>query len=396
MSYCYDTQDPSSNYRYMSVTVSFTGVVPGKTSVEDGDESKDDEDSDTSTSRKWRYRFEIPTGLKDAVTAKFGTSELFQLSDSEIINDSWSLEADDESTLTSRGETVLLHVPTVKPNNTGVYVMRYSLGTENAGSSLNIHGIDSVIDTVSTTALNEVDYAFFDESYNEITNVPENGVVYVAMQMTEGTETRGVITTGSSSRLPIGTITPIASSDELIDTIASVLSIDREQIYFLTDDQILEAREPDSELMKEIQDNDDKLIGKLNTLSVDKDGYYVFKVTLSDDLFAQVDSVDVEALRVYYAIYDSLEASGIEFDASFLVGLLKTWELLTMKGERLKTGTKEFLMVGALNSGQPLSLYLAKVLRAILLMAGVGCDVGTGIISSIMALVFLVKIRNKS
>ncbi len=324
---------------------------------------------------------------------KFGTSELFQLSDSEIINDSWSLEADDESALTIRGETVLLHVPTVKPNNTGVYVMRYSLGTENVGSPLSVHGIVSAAGTISATALNDVDYALFDENNNEVTTVPDNGVVYVAMQMTAGEETRGVITTGGGP-LPLGTITPIASSDELIDTIASVMEIDRSQIYFLTEAQIFEAQEPDTDLRKKVQEDNNQLLGKLNTLKVDKDGYYVFKVTLSDELFAKIDGVNVEDLRVYYAVHDLVETSEIKFNASFLVGLLKTWELLTMKGEKMKTGAKEFLMVGALNSGQPLSLYLAKAFLA-LLMSGVGCNGGVGIIGIILVSAFIVKVKHQ-
>ena len=58
------------------------------------------------------------------------------------------------------------------------------------------------------------------------------------------------------------------------------------------------------------------------------------------------------------------------------MGLLNTWELLSLSGEKLEFGVKEFLMVGLLNAGTPFSVYITKLL--IMLLLG-GCDSGLGL-----------------
>ena len=60
------------------------------------------------------------------------------------------------------------------------------------------------------------------------------------------------------------------------------------------------------------------------------------------------------------------------------------WELLTLKGEKLQVSAREFLMVGFLNSGQPMSLFLAKAIIAAI-TGGAGCNAGIGFAGLIMA-----------
>ena len=66
----------------------------------------------------------------------------------------------------------------------------------------------------------------------------------------------------------------------------------------------------------------------------------------------------------------------IEIAPAFITGILNTFELLTMTGEKMDTiGLREFLLIGLLDAGKPLSLYLAKLL--IMLLLG-GCSYGWG------------------
>lgn len=50
--------------------------------------------------------------------------------------------------------------------------------------------------------------------------------------------------------------------------------------------------------------------------------------------------------------------------------------MLTLTGEKLEFGAKEFLMVGFLNAGTPFSVYLTKLIVALLMG---GCDACFGI-----------------
>ena len=70
--------------------------------------------------------------------------------------------------------------------------------------------------------------------------------------------------------------------------------------------------------------------------------------------------------------------------ASFIIGLLNSWELLTLKGEKLQMSAREFLMVGFLNSGEPLTLFLAKAILSIVTGGAGGCNVGLGLVSIII------------
>ena len=75
-----------------------------------------------------------------------------------------------------------------------------------------------------------------------------------------------------------------------------------------------------------------------------------------------------------YALYD--DGSSEQVNTSILPGLINTWELLTLSGEKLEFGAREFLMVGFLNAGTPFSVYLTKILLALLMG---GCDSGLGL-----------------
>ena len=224
--YKYDTKAASSSITdpYMNVYVSFIG----------SDTTDDEEERSVVTipedvnSREWRYQFTIPSDLYSVLISKFrlgDSTSIFQFNNDEILDESWSLDNSDLESLKARGESVVLNIPSVRPNNSGVYVMRYSLEGANVGDNLLIHGITTA---VAPSSLEEVEYVFYDQAFNEITRVPSDGVVYVAMRLTAGTNHRGVITIVAS--LPTLTITPVVSSDELVQNIAISVSRDKSEI----------------------------------------------------------------------------------------------------------------------------------------------------------------------
>ena len=205
--YDYDTQanvdDP-----YLIVLVTFTGVIdqssnsnaPADDNTPNTNDNKnispnnnnnaetinnDTEININTNSHAWRYQFDIPAGLSSAIASKFGIdpSLIFQFSDSEIISENWNLNTDDNSAINQLGEQVTIKFPIVKPSNTGVYVMRYSLENSAVGSPLKIRVVSSANSAeLNTASLQNIEYAFFDENFNEITSVPENGIIYATVK----------------------------------------------------------------------------------------------------------------------------------------------------------------------------------------------------------------------
>ncbi len=425
--YDYDTQanvdDP-----YLTVLVTFTGVIDqssnsNATADDDTPNTNDNKNispnnnnnnnnaetinNDTeininTNSHAWRYQFDIPAGLSSAIASKFGIdpSLIFQFSDSEIISENWNLNTDDNSAINQLGEQVTIKFPIVKPSNTGVYVMRYSLENSAVGSPLKIRVVSSANSAeLNTASLQNIEYAFFDENFNEVTSVPENGIIYATVKMSAGNTTRVVMTT--ANELATGTITPVPQElradiiENVIKTLAPIISLDKEDINFIEANNIFDAREPSENLKSKAKKENYDIIGKFNTLLVDKSGIYIFHVTLSDDLFKQINGVNMNDFKIYSedVSISSLQTSSLNsdfnfnsFNSSFIFGLLNTFECLTMTGKKLEFGTRDFLMVGFLNSGKPLSIYIARIIIA--LLTG-GCNSGFGITGLIIVTVII-------
>ena len=190
-----------------------------------------------------------------------------------------------------------------------------------------------------------------------------------------------------NASLPSSVIEPVTLSDDLLDKIASVVSTDKSQIHYLTQDNISAPQEPTQAMKDYAQSDSAELIGKLNTITVDSEGWYVFKITLTDELYSLLQGKNVSDFK-FYGLNDS---DATQPNASFIMGLLNTWEVLTLSGEKMETfGAKEFLMVGFLNAGKPFSVYLAKIIIA--LLSG-GCEVGSGIAGLCVLGLVLLRLR---
>ena len=169
--------------------------------------------------------------------------------------------------------------------------------------------------------------------------------------------------------------------ENLAETLASA-DISAEQIRFITDGNISTAREP-TQSMKEYINNDGyEAAYKLNTLTVSEDGYYVFQINIPEDFVG----MNVSDIKIY-ALKNS------DFNASFFAlvnGILNYGEITNMFGVKIDTLPEKVLAVGFLQASTPFSVYLAKILIAV--MAG-GCESGLGISGLILAAVFFLKKR---
>ena len=172
--------------------------------------------------------------------------------------------------------------------------------------------------------------------------------------------------------LPEGTIQPTQqlTPDVLENIVQAVDGINSaDEISYITSVNIGGVSDPTDEMTQTVQEDSREIIGAMNTLSVDKSGWYVMKLTLSDELFELVRGMKPEDLKVY-----SLADSDSQPNAALINGILNTFELLSITGEKIDTiGARELLMVGLLEAGESFSMFLAKLIIA---MLADGCTTG--------------------
>lgn len=178
---------------------------------------------------------------------------------------------------------------------------------------------------------------------------------------------------------------PLSRLDpDLAKFIADQLGIPVEELNFINQDALGEPEEATPVMRQYVKNDRHEIISGINMLSVDKDGWYVFQVTLSDDVFEQVRDKDVKNFK-FYGLTDS-ESEFISGDvkSSFVIGLLNTWELFSLTGEKMEVfSLKTFLFAGLMNAGTPFTVYLGKLL----LMLLAGCD--TGLTPSLISFLIL-------
>ena len=192
----------------------------------------------------------------------------------------------------------------------------------------------------------------------------------------------------------LDTIQPADLTADSLDQIAQILSLDGE-LHTIDTANVSSPEEP-TQAMRDYAANDNtNLIGKLGVLTVPSEGWYIFKVTLGDELWELVQSQDVSGYK-FYGLNDS-EASDAQVQSAFILnGLLNTWELLTMSGRKMdKFGVREFFMVGFFNSSQPLSLFIAKTVLALLTGGLSGCNAGIAGALGAVVLVWFIRKRRR-
>lgn len=168
----------------------------------------------------------------------------------------------------------------------------------------------------------------------------------------------------------------IKQSDDIVQRLARNVSTDKSQIKFLTSADIDPStpREPTQEMRAEMTQDNGQIAAKLNTITISQDGYYVFVVTVSDDLVG----TSVNDLRFYGAEAQDFTAGGVKSAFGFMGivnGITNGIEISNMFGVKLDTLPKQFLATLFLSASESFSVYVVKML----LMLLAGCDAGISI-----------------
>ena len=174
-----------------------------------------------------------------------------------------------------------------------------------------------------------------------------------------------------TTTLPSGVIEPAPElSPDVVANLASLVSTDSSQIRFITQENISSPEDP-TQAMKDYMHNDGyDAAYKLNTLTVSNDGYYVFLVNVPDELVG----MKVSDVRMYALKHADFSSSFM----SLINGILNYGEITNLFGVKIETLEAKVLAIGFLQAGTPFSVYLAKIIIA--LLAG-GCDSGLGIVA---------------
>ena len=197
-----------------------------------------------------------------------------------------------------------------------------------------------------------------------------------------------------ATTLITSTIEPIdltESTDVLDNLVALIASIDkREDIHFITQENLSSAQEPTQSMREYMRKDGYDSQAKLNTVTVNSDGYYVMLVNIPDELIG----LDISQLKMYALKPSDFSDSSAKSSFFGLInGILNYGELTTLTGQRAKTTLGKMLAIGLLQASQPFTMFLAKAIMA-LLGGGGGCTLTGAGIAAMCALVVLFR-RNR-
>ena len=136
-------------------------------------------------------------------------------------------------------------------------------------------------------------------------------------------------------------------------------------------------QDPTDEMRREAASQRYEFVAKLNTITVSEGGWYVFQVTVSDDLVG----LSVNSLKLYVAgASDFVNGSAIRkakllhvAPSSLLDGITGMFELTDLFGLELDTLPKKFLATMFLSASESFTVFILKTILQILL--GV-CNLG--------------------
>lgn len=184
-----------------------------------------------------------------------------------------------------------------------------------------------------------------------------------------------------STALPEEIVEPVGYlSPDVLENIAEALlsddivDIDVSELKFITSDNIKPAQEPTDTMNQIMRDEGYQAAYKLNTLTVSDDGYYVFVVNVPAEFVGK----SLRDMRVY-AFENSTGSNNVNNSFMGLVnGALNYLEITNLFGVKIDRLEAQVLAVGFLHATQPLCLYIARIIFA-LLTGGLGCNLtGTG------------------
>ena len=166
--------------------------------------------------------------------------------------------------------------------------------------------------------------------------------------------------------LPELGISTVELTDELRSNLQESLSFDVSLLRTITDENLRAPVEPSQTLVDEVKSENYELQYKLDSIVVSEDGYYIFAI----DVPAELMNLSSSDVRVF--VVNQGGTSGSEIQPTFITGLISVIELDAL-GLKLDTIGAKILVIGLLNAGTPLSVYLGKILLMLLLG---GCETG--------------------
>lgn len=376
----------------------------------------------------------ITEALSDRLSALFGGRsgrvQSIMNNPNVILNtDERTLSPEELEELSQRNEQVMLVLPGVTVSEEGIYVLGIDLeGRAEPGALIN---------TLSTTR--SISAAAYDSHFsgpldeegnplqtytapngNEYYIIPQNRYFIAALDLQPGDSWQGII--ASPSGLQVVEIEPVAPEELTDDTIDNLVQAIEEMlqrpevieniinrnilsrdilsrdivsadINYLSEAYITPPQEPTPAMEQAVRDEGYNIAAKLNTIRVPESGFYVVKITIPEDTFSDLDGTAVGRVRVFALNDTEAGSSGLEVRSSIINGIVNTFELLSLSGEKIEQiGARELLMIGLLEAGESFSVYLAKILIALLMG---GCNQGMGLLYLASAVMVFVLLRRR-
>ena len=321
--------------------------------------------------------FEFTQELAQTVAEKYRVSADRVHSYADIaLPGTWNFRPQDMAYLANNGRYGGVLLPVTEYMTSGdVYVLKCTFSNDIQPGEL-IAGIlavevdpdtrDSFYDSTKSYTTESL---CLDENLNQIEAVPENRTIYLAVVRLRTNTAVLTVVRGKyvEEDDPAARLGP-----EAVQRIADDLGIASSDLKLLTRSHISQPVEATEDMKAFVKSDDYEIVANFPTVSVDVPGMYIIPTTLSGDVWEMLQSQDIRDYR-FYALNDSTLGDK-QVQPAFISGLVSTWELFTMTGERMDSfGVKEFLLVGLLEAGKPFSFYLAKMIITLLLA---GCDSG--------------------
>ena len=315
----------------------------------------------------------------------------------------------EQAYLYKEGERILFALPEVTVSKPGYYAYRVSLRnyvTEGAVCQRYHYPRDSaLVPFVRKGNGDPLDWGREGSYYV----VPEDQMV-MWLDYMEAEKTHWAIAVtldNATDPLPVLKMEP--SPDISIDRrswIAKTLSADIDKLYGVTYEHLTSPKEPTKKVADRIKDDSYGIVGKLDTATADRDGHYLFRITLPDELVG----IDINLLRLYamtsgdLASGDSAGKKGTAVAALIASADVASSDVtssdvasadvvspdlpvpsIPLNPERsffgdgaqldLKKTEKTLIAVLPMSAGKPISVYLARMVQASHTGSS-GCDAG--------------------
>lgn len=318
-------------------------------------------------------------------------------------DDFFALFSDDELEWMAPDYPLLALAP-FDPLRTGIYAFSASLDNIPVGTKITYL---TIITHLGGTSGAETRATFLlDRNGNEVQEVPNDHYIIVATNCSASTRHFVSIcerrSRPESAPLKEAIIIPITEelTDEqrqrIVDAVDEIT--DPSQILLLSHDDLSDPKEPTQAMRDQVKAAEYEFAAKLDTVTISESGYYAFKIELPPELVG----IDVKDLQFYLArqseFPEKASAASAAKDPRLVTsGLIQAAFAFLGDGNLLpidKTTSTVFAIL-SLNAGEPLSLYLVKMLLMLVGACDAGSAAGTVGLLAVGGLVILRSFRRR-